>query len=173
MNLFELKMRMMQLWTKGRYQDSDGYSASEFEIDDHEMAPEWENAALSLRLLESPARGRPIARMRSESGFPLDPLSDGNPIYNTEPVGPAVNTTTIEQFWDFLFTPNVIQMHVEHTNELIEEHCASLIDTGADTQTYLHHTDEEEEKVFIGILYIYIKGKVSNEVTWNLINEYS
>ncbi|KAL3273186.1 hypothetical protein HHI36_014640 [Cryptolaemus montrouzieri] len=111
------------------------------------MAPEWENAALSLRLLESCARVRPIARLP-------DLLSDVDPIYTTGPAGAAVNATTIEQFWDFLFTPNIIQMLVEHTNEKIEEHCASLIDTGgADTQTYHHHTGEEDVKASIGILY--------------------
>ncbi|KAL3277643.1 hypothetical protein HHI36_012983 [Cryptolaemus montrouzieri] len=109
-------------------EDSDEYSASESEIDDHEMALGWENAALSQRLLESRARGRPIARLR-------DQLSDVNPIYTPGPAGPAVNVTTIEQFCDFLFTFNIIHMLVEHTYEQIEEHCASLIDIGADTQT--------------------------------------
>ncbi|KAL3281892.1 hypothetical protein HHI36_005097 [Cryptolaemus montrouzieri] len=78
-------------------EDSDEYNASESEIDNHEMSPEWKNAALSLRLLESRARLR-------------DRLSDVDPVDTPGPAGPAVNA--IEQFWDFLFTPNIIQVIV-------------------------------------------------------------
>ncbi|KAL3288206.1 hypothetical protein HHI36_002656 [Cryptolaemus montrouzieri] len=79
-------------------ENSDEYSASESEI------YEWENAVISLRLLESRARGLLIARLRGISGCVWnsnlperhsDRLSDVDPIYTPRPAGPAVNATTI------------------------------------------------------------------------------
>jgi len=81
---------------------------------------------------------------------PVDPV---DPVYIPGPAGAAANFENIEQFWDGLITPNIIKIIVEHTNTEIEIHCADLMERDQNIQTFHHHTDEEEIRAYIGILY--------------------
>lgn len=85
--------------------------------------------------------------------FLADRLSDVDPVYTPGPAGSAEDFESIEQFWNGLFSSEIIKIIVEHTNAEIENHCANLIERGQDTQTYHHHTDEEEIRAYIAVLY--------------------
>lgn len=37
------------------------------------------------------------------------------------------NCETLEQFWDLLFSPDIIELIVEHTNRRIEEVCLEVV----------------------------------------------
>jgi len=52
---------------------------------------------------------------------PNDVHSPENPLRDA-----ALNSETIEEFWELLFNEEIINIIVEHTNEKIEEVCAPL-----------------------------------------------
>lgn len=80
-------------------------------------------------------------------------MSGGENTYSPGPAGPAENLTTMVQFWEALFTPEILNIIVTHTNSQIEEHCARLIKRDGQIQSYHHHTDLDEIKAYIAIFY--------------------
>lgn len=91
-----------------------------------------------------------------------DRFQDGEPVFVAGPAGPAANLHTFIEFWDALFPKKIIDTIVEHTNAQIERYSVNCIKEGRDLQTYHHHTDEEEIRAFIGILYYSGAWKSSN-----------
>lgn len=140
------------------------YAGESDSLTDEEMEDVWENASLQQRVEDarSKPRGRRITKIRGKNGYTWSTstpqrmsgrLSDVEPVFVAGPAGPAANLQTVEEFWNALFPKQILDIVVEHTNDEIERHCLNLIEQGRDLQSYHQHTDEEEMRAFIGILY--------------------
>lgn len=89
------------------------------------------------------------------------------------PAGPAVGLLTIEDLWKELITDEIFEIIVNHTNNKIENVCADMIEREIQLQTFHHHTDMDEMKAYVGLLYFAGAWKSSNvdvHELWN--NEY-
>lgn len=78
------------------------------------------------------------------------------------PDGPATNLTTIEEFWEALFTDEIFEQIVECTNTQIENVCAEMMAKDCIMQSYHHQTDLVEIKAYVGLLYFSGARKASN-----------
>ncbi|XP_018407155.1 PREDICTED: uncharacterized protein LOC108783160 [Cyphomyrmex costatus] len=117
---------------------------------------------------ESRARGRP-SKVRGKNGFEWNSKAPSRrsdrvnaPIFEYGPSGAATNCTSMAEYWQVLFTNEMINMIVEHTNDKIEDVCSKMISQNQNIQTYHHITDEVEIKAFIGLLYYSGAWKSSN-----------
>lgn len=135
--------------------------------EESEMYVDLEEATLEQRLTRP--RGRPVTKLKGKNGFVQDTRlperrSDRYSDVREAIPGPAdatLNVETIEQFWDLLFNKEIIQIIVEQTNNKIEDVCAHLIVKNK-VETYHHHTDANEIRAYIGVLYFAGLWKSSN-----------
>ena len=101
-----------------------------------------------------------------------DRQSDVSTEHIPGPADAAENLETIEQFWEILFTDQIIQVIVEQTNKKIKEVCTPLVVENK-AETYHHHTDAEEIRAYIGVLYfagLWKSSQVNDIRLWNKIN---
>lgn len=86
--------------------------------------------------------------------------------------GNAVHAETLEQFWECLFTDEMINLIVENTNRKIEEVCLPLVAEGTQ-QSYHYHTDAKEIRAYIGVLYyagLWKSSDVDEKKLWSTTN---
>jgi len=82
----------------------------------------------------------------------VDRLSDVQPELLPGPANEALQAKTVEEFWDLLFTREMLEIIVNQTNKKIESIRASLQATKK-IETYHHFTDINEIRAYIGVLY--------------------
>ncbi|XP_011707611.1 PREDICTED: piggyBac transposable element-derived protein 4-like [Wasmannia auropunctata] len=150
--------------------DTDDVSYCDDEISEEDMEDEVQNArAKQARMSLSdennssraPQRGRPVTKLYGKNGFVWktqfaerrsDRMSDVQAEFGAELVGETLNLQKIENFWDLLFTNEMIDLIVERTNLKIERECAEMVAEDK-FESYHHHTDAVEMRAFIGVLY--------------------
>ena len=114
----------------------------------------------------------------SKSGFvwlrkPPDTSDQPSQIqYNATPKGQALNVTTPLEAWSILFTDEILNIILHHTNEEIERTISEIKLTGGYVQSYQKVVDLVELKAVIGLLYFAGLQKLSNTNTKNLWSPY-
>lgn len=81
---------------------------------------------------------------------------------NVGPKGAASNLQNVFEFWNRLFTDEIINIIIQHTNDRIEAVCLQMIANKQDLQSYHHHIDKSELNAYIGLLYYSGMWKSSN-----------
>lgn len=119
---------------------------------------EIEDIPLATRLPS--VRGRPKTKLYGKHGFAWETRQsvrqsnrfeiDEN--YEAELIEGAEILSEIEEFWNLLFTEEIVNIIVEKTNDKIELECAKFVAEN-NNQSYHNHTDPIEIKAFIGVLY--------------------
>lgn len=149
---------------------------------DSDMEMEVEDATADARTLQSRARGRPTSKVRGKNGYVWhskvpERRSDrlrGERIHeDVGPKGAASNLQSITEFWSVLFTDEIINIILEHTNNHIEAVCLKIISNGEDLQSYHHHTGAIELRALIGLLYycgMWKQSNVDSKELWSVDN---
>lgn len=139
------------------YDGSDPEDMAEDELDS-----ETENADLSTRVREARERGRPKSTLHGKNGYTWklkkpqrtsDRFNQPVLVIIPSPINAAANCDSIEEFWEVLFSPDIIEDIVKFTNIQIEETIASLIEKEQLEQSYHHQTDVQEIRALIGLYY--------------------
>lgn len=92
------------------------------------------------------------------------------PVIIPAPINDAARATSLEEFWEILFSPDIIENIVTFTNIQIETSIAKLIEKEAMQQAYHHPTDIIEMRAFIAVLYyagFWKQSKVLDDELWS------
>ncbi|XP_066585414.1 uncharacterized protein [Prorops nasuta] len=162
------------------------YSSDE-QVEENDLESELENVVLSSIVLEARERresaGRPNSIACGKNGYVWrlkkpqrvsDRLNPGvAPVIVSGPINNAANATTIEEFWEILFSPDIIEDIVKFTNIQIEFSIVNFIAKESIEQSYHHPTYVAEIRAYIAVTYysgLWKQPKVRDFDLWSVEN---
>lgn len=152
-------------------QDS-GPSEEPMETDDEIPQPQDHSGEVQTR-----PRGRPASKLFGKNGFSWStkpPSRRSDRINGTENnparlLEEAIDCEIVEQFWDLLFSSDIIDLIVEHTNIKIEEVSLDYV-VQDNAQSFQYPTDPTEMRAYIGVLYhlgLWKNNHVDKDELWS------
>ena len=88
------------------------------------------------------------------------------------PSDAVAHLNTVEEYWSYLFSDEIIQIIVDCTNDKIESVCSILVAEDK-AESYHHLTDVVEIRAYLGVLYyagLWHSSKVSDNRLWDTKN---
>lgn len=140
---------------------------------------------MSTRVLEARERrkfGRPPSIYRGKNNYkwkvkkPERTSDRFNADVLPGPTNDATNASTIEEFFDILFSPDIVEDIVKFTNLQIEKEIVSLIEKESVEQSYHHLTDVSKIRAYLNVSYysgLKSDSKVSDCELWSPFRETS
>ncbi|XP_071564529.1 piggyBac transposable element-derived protein 4-like [Temnothorax nylanderi] len=157
-------------------------SIYESEEDNFKMEIDGNDGEISIQQAEAPQQSKKRRRksyLCSKNNFiwlrnaPEPRGKRSLPKYVPSPKGQALNATTPLEAWSVLFTNEILNIIMIHTNEEIARTVAKISETGGRVSPYHKSVDLVELRAMIGLLYFAGLHKVNHTNVRNLWSPYN